>query len=156
MAGAGVDHLRPAVGDRRDGRRAARAPAKKAEGLGWLAKYVRAQSRRTGVADVRFGEPFSLRERLDESDPLAMEKVAFEICDRINRTTPVVATSLVTLALLGVRDRALTLPEVRSVLEPLLDYVGGPRPADRRGRGGAAHASAACAGPWAAWPRPRW
>jgi len=35
----------------------------------------------------------------------------------------VTATSLVTLALLGVRDRALTLDQVRAVLLPLLDYV---------------------------------
>lgn len=97
--------------------------SKKSEGLGWLAGYVRAQRRRTGAVHLRFGEPFSLRERLAEGGPRAMEKVAFEVCDRINRATPVVATSLVTLALLGVRDRALTLPEVRSVLEPLLDYV---------------------------------
>jgi len=33
--------------------------------------------------------------------------VAFEVCVGINRVTPVVATALVTLALLGVRDRAM-------------------------------------------------
>jgi glycerol-3-phosphate O-acyltransferase len=49
--------------------------------------------------------------------------VAFEVCHRINRATPVTPTALVTLALLGVEDRALTLGEVRSILDPLLDYV---------------------------------
>jgi glycerol-3-phosphate O-acyltransferase len=54
---------------------------------------------------------------------LALQKVAFEVAVRINRVTPVTATALVTLALLGVRDRALTLGQVRGVLEPLRDYL---------------------------------
>ena len=41
----------------------------------------------------------------------------------INRVTPVVATALVTLALLGVRDRALTLGQVQRVLEPVRAYL---------------------------------
>ncbi len=51
------------------------------------------------------------------------------------------ATALVTLALLGVRDRALTLGQVQRVLEPVRDYVTerGPaalrRGAAHRGRG---------------------
>jgi glycerol-3-phosphate O-acyltransferase len=49
--------------------------------------------------------------------------VAFEVSDRINRVTPVTATSLVTLALLGVRDRALTLDEVQRLVDPLLEYI---------------------------------
>ena len=54
---------------------------------------------------------------------LALQKVAFEVAVRINRVTPVTATALVTLALLGVRDRALTLGQVRGVLEPLRSYL---------------------------------
>jgi len=99
--------------------------AKKAEGLRWLADYVRAQRRNVGSVRVRFGEPLSLREALREAGEggAQLEKVAFAVCDGINRATPVTATSLVTLALLGVRDRALTLDQVRAVLLPLLDYV---------------------------------
>jgi glycerol-3-phosphate O-acyltransferase len=54
---------------------------------------------------------------------LALQKVAFEVAVRINGVTPVTATALVTLALLGVRDRALTLGQVRGVLEPLRRYL---------------------------------
>src|SRR5262249_3777531 len=54
---------------------------------------------------------------------LALQKVAFEVAVRINRVTPATATALVTLALLGVRDRALTLGQVRGVLEPLRGYL---------------------------------
>ncbi len=52
-----------------------------------------------------------------------MQKVAFEVAGGINRTTPVTVNSLVTLALLGVRDRALTLDEVRAVVAPVRSYL---------------------------------
>ena len=105
--------------------------AKKAEGLGWLASYAKGQLARIGTVHVRFAEPLSLREALEpgghDDDPdarrLALQKVAFEVAVRINRVTPVTATALVTLALLGVRDRALTLGQVRGVLEPLRGYL---------------------------------
>jgi len=98
---------------------------KQAEGLKWLANYVRAQSRNAGTVQVRFGDPFSLRTALDEAGEgsAQLEKVAFRICDGINRATPLASTSLVTLALLGVRDRALTLDQVTRVVAPLLDHV---------------------------------
>ena len=69
---------------------------------------------------------------------------------RINRVTPATATALVTLALLGVRDRALTLAQVRQVLEPLRDYLA-ERGAAALGRG-AAHRRTGCAACWARWP----
>jgi glycerol-3-phosphate O-acyltransferase len=110
--------------------------AKKAEGLGWLAAYARGQLSRIGTVHVRFAEPISLRAALPPGGPgrdpaappkdawrLALQKVAFEVAVRINRVTPVTATALVTLALLGVRDRALTLGQVRGVLEPLRGYL---------------------------------
>jgi glycerol-3-phosphate O-acyltransferase len=107
--------------------------AKKAEGLGWLAAYARGQLARIGTVYVRFAEPLSLRAALPPGDPdgdkdawrLALQKVAFEVAVRINRVTPATATALVTLALLGVRDRALTLGQVRGVLEPLRGYLRG-------------------------------
>ena len=60
-----------------------------------------------------------------------LEKVAFRICDGINQATPVTPLSLLTLALLGRRDRALTFEQVRRVVAPLLDYVDSR---DLRGR----------------------
>lgn len=109
--------------------------AKKGEGLSWLASYARAQLSQIGTAYVRFGLPISLRETLDttlavpgeETDAdarrLALQKAAFEVAVGINAVTPVIATSLVTLTLLGVRDRALTLPQVALVLSPVREYV---------------------------------
>jgi glycerol-3-phosphate O-acyltransferase len=98
--------------------------AKSPESVGWLIGYARAQGRGFGKVHVRFGEPLSLREALESAgDDHPVEKVAFEVLHRINRATPVTPISLVTLALLGVEDRALTLQGVRSRLQPLLGYI---------------------------------
>jgi glycerol-3-phosphate O-acyltransferase len=69
--------------------------------------------------------PLSLRQALADAGEgsAQLEKVAFRIMVGINRATPVTATSLVTFALLSVRDRALTLEEVREVIAPLLDHL---------------------------------
>jgi glycerol-3-phosphate O-acyltransferase len=74
---------------------------------------------------VHFGEPLSLRDLIKETgaSAISLDKMAFRICDGINRVTPVNSTSLVTLALLGCRDRALTFYEVALLTAPLLDYV---------------------------------
>lgn len=108
-----------------------RGVPKRGEGLGWLADYARHQLTPMGDVQVRFAEPISLRSYLDRGEgdrgegdrKLALQKLAFEVAVGINRVTPVLATALVTLALLGVRDRALTLGQVRGVLEPVLDDV---------------------------------
>ncbi|HWN25502.1 MAG TPA: glycerol-3-phosphate 1-O-acyltransferase [Actinomycetospora sp.] len=119
--------------------------AKTPEGLRWLMGYARAQRRPVGGVHVSFGEPLSLRSALTTAhdpaldarpsdDPhsavddsparrLALQKTAFEVFVRINRVTPVTPIALAALALLGVRDRALTLSQVRRVVEPVLDYV---------------------------------
>jgi glycerol-3-phosphate O-acyltransferase len=54
---------------------------------------------------------------------LAVQKTAFEVSHRINAVTPITASALVTLPLLGIEDRALTVAEIQSVLHPLLAYV---------------------------------
>ena len=76
------------------------------------------------------GEPVSLGKSLGPRRPDAngegrrhrVERVAFEVCHRINRATPVTATALVTLALLGVDDRALTLGDIEAVVAPFIRY----------------------------------
>jgi glycerol-3-phosphate O-acyltransferase len=102
--------------------------AKAKENLLWLAGYARTQQQRIGNAYVRFGEPLSLREALARADAdgggkWTVAKIAFEVFQRINRATPVTANALVALALLGVRDRALTLSEVQELVLPLLAYA---------------------------------
>jgi glycerol-3-phosphate O-acyltransferase len=95
------------------------------ESLSWLVGYARAQGRGFGKVRIEFGETLSLREALEEDRDRGheVERVAFEVSHRINRATPITETALVTLALLGSEERALTLEELRVTLEPLLDYV---------------------------------
>jgi glycerol-3-phosphate O-acyltransferase len=111
-----------------------RGAAKRTESLGWLLRYARMQRGTLGSVHVRFGEPLHLADALrgfgstpEETDPsvkrLARSKVAFEICTRINRATVATAPALVSFALLGVGDRALTFDEARCVLDPILAYV---------------------------------
>lgn len=103
--------------------------AKSKEGLAWLTGYARMQQRWIGSAFVRFGEPLSLRDALQRADSenggnrWTVEKIAFEVFQRINQATPVTGPALVTMALLGVRDRALTRVEVRELVDPLIRYA---------------------------------
>ena len=102
--------------------------AKKSEGFGWFVRYLRQQGGSRSVVHLRIGEPLSLREGManvsnGKTPGHAVEKLAFEVLHRINRATPVTAPALVTMALLGAEDRALTLDEVRASLEPLTTYV---------------------------------
>ncbi|MEU2043560.1 glycerol-3-phosphate 1-O-acyltransferase [Nocardia niwae] len=58
-----------------------------------------------------------------ELERRAVQRLAFEVAVGINAVTPVTVNALVTLALLGVDGRALTLGEVRTVLNPVLGYI---------------------------------
>ena len=103
-----------------------RGGEKRPETIGWLLNYPRSTGRGFGSVNVCLGEPLSLRRALgpDEDDTRRhrIEKVAFEVLHRINRATPVTLTALVTLALLGDDDRALTLDGIGAVIDPFLRY----------------------------------
>jgi len=110
-----------------------RGAKKKKESFGWFLDVIRSIRSRYGQIYINFGDPLSLRETLGEpgaaaapgrdGHDLAIQKLAFEVAVRIDRVTPITPTSLVTLGLLGVGDRALSLAETRAILEPLLEYV---------------------------------
>ncbi|CRK56122.1 Glycerol-3-phosphate acyltransferase [Alloactinosynnema sp. L-07] len=106
----------------------ARGGSKRPEDLRWLVNFAREQRQRLGRAYLDFGEPFSLSERLAElradeaAAPHVIERVALDVCHRINRATPVTPTAVVSLAMLGA-DRALSLDEVLATVAPLADYL---------------------------------
>jgi glycerol-3-phosphate O-acyltransferase len=90
-----------------------RGAVKHAEGLRWLVDYARRQGRPSGRVQVGFGEPLAVSSALRRygvaEDPrLALSKLAFDVCTRINRSTPVTRTGMVTLAMLGGDGRSLT------------------------------------------------
>jgi glycerol-3-phosphate O-acyltransferase len=112
-----------------------RGAAKQKESFGWFLGVVRKLRHRYGHVHINFGEPLSLRQALGPADPeappsaddgerdLTLQKLAFEVSVRINRATPITATSLLTLALLGAGDRAVSIGEIRMLLRNLLDYL---------------------------------
>jgi glycerol-3-phosphate O-acyltransferase len=109
-----------------------RGAVKQAEGLRWLVGYARRQNRASGRVQVHFGEPIAALEALERHDTatdsrLALSKLAFEICTKINAATPLTPTGVVTLAMLGVDDRSLTATEVCRVLEPVRRYADARR-----------------------------
>jgi glycerol-3-phosphate O-acyltransferase len=115
---------------------------KKPESLGWMLRYARAHRTDLGTAHVRFAQPISLREALQQTGDSdnRVEKVAFQVMDGINRATPVTSTSLAGFALLGEKPRAYTRTQVERILEPMLGYIDGrglpgPDPAQCRGDG---------------------
>jgi glycerol-3-phosphate O-acyltransferase len=107
--------------------------AKKRESFGWFLETIRSQRRRYGNIHIRFGEPIYLSEALGEAgsaaapqaneEDIAIQKLAFEVSVRINRATPITPTSLVTMALLGVGEQALTKDEICAALANLLFYI---------------------------------
>ena len=101
----------------------ARGQVKKKEGMGWALGYLRTQHRSYGKIYVRFGEPVSLRETIGppggeehEDNSIVLQKLGFEVATRINQVTPISASALVTLALLGGLGRALTFDQVVAVV----------------------------------------
>ena len=106
---------------------------KRKESFGWMVGVIRALRKRYGRIHVRFGEPVSLADQLGEPNEIkkeepdekeiALQKLAFEVSVRINRVTPITPTSLLTLALLGTGDTALTVPQVQKGLANLMRSV---------------------------------
>ncbi len=109
----------------------ARGAPKQAESLSRALRYMRAQGIRRGQVHLAFGEPMSLAGKIGgdwAALPRArqrrvIEKLGIEVMHRINSVTPVTAMGLVTLCLLDLGGRALTLAEIEAGLVPVLDYI---------------------------------
>jgi glycerol-3-phosphate O-acyltransferase len=110
----------------------ARGEPKRKESFAWLVDFVRAnRGQRYGKIYVRFGEPLSLRQLLGpptgssnasgDDRKAALQRIGFEVSWRINDATPVTATALLTLALLGAHGRALTFDQVGAAIRVHLE-----------------------------------
>jgi glycerol-3-phosphate O-acyltransferase len=105
-----------------------RGAIKHAEGLRWLVGYARQLDKPSGRIQVRFGEPLPVSAALaahgaPRNPKLALAKLSFDICKRINDATPITRPGMVTLALLGLGGRSLTAPELCEVLAPFQRYA---------------------------------
>ncbi|MCV7314797.1 glycerol-3-phosphate 1-O-acyltransferase [Mycolicibacillus parakoreensis] len=112
----------------------ARGGEKTPEGVSWLYSFIKAQGERNyGKIYVRFPDAVSMRHYLGPADGpigadldakrLAMQKMAFEVAWRIQRSTPINATALVSALLLTTRGQALTLGQLHHTLQDSLDYL---------------------------------
>jgi glycerol-3-phosphate O-acyltransferase len=101
---------------------------KRPENVRWLFSYARGLRHRLGRIYINFGAPVPLHERMVAlraeglTDRQVVERVALDICHRLNQATPVSATAAVSVAMLGA-DRALTLDEVCATVAPLARYL---------------------------------
>jgi glycerol-3-phosphate O-acyltransferase len=101
---------------------------KRPENARWLFSYARGLRHRLGRIYINFGAPVPLYERMVAlraeglTDRQVVERVALDICHRLNQATPVSATAAVSVAMLGA-DRALTLDEVCATVAPLARYL---------------------------------
>ena len=121
------------ISDVGDYSREARGGVKQKEGIGWFVKVIRSLKRSYGNIHVRFGEPVSLRGELGEpgaaeaGDPeeknLPVQKLAFEVCHRINGVTPITPNAAICLALLGAGERAVSVDELLYLLKNLVAYA---------------------------------
>jgi glycerol-3-phosphate O-acyltransferase len=101
---------------------------KRPENARWLFSYARGLRHRLGRIYINFGAPVPLYERMVAlraeglTGRQVVERVALDICHRLNQATPVSATAAVSVAMLGA-DRALTLDEVCAIVAPLARYL---------------------------------
>lgn len=106
--------------------------SKKGESLGWFLRYAKRLGGRYGRIYLRFGDPVALHETPDAPDltdsqlltndpDIEIQKLAFEVCYRINEITPATPTSLVILSLLC-RD-SVTEPHIRADVQSLSRFV---------------------------------
>jgi len=106
---------------------------KRRESLGWFIGYIRGMQATGGRIYVRFAEPLSLAHPMDltkrlfaPDDPagrIRVQKLAFEVCNRIEHATPIKSTDLLTLVLLGAAGRALGLDEIRRAAAGVLELI---------------------------------
>lgn len=110
----------------------ARGLPKRPENARWMVSYARGLRHRLGCIYINFGTPVPLADRLAGlreqglDDQQVLERVALDVCHRINRVTPVSATAAVCVAMLGA-DRSLTLGEVCATVAPLAKYLSARR-----------------------------
>ncbi|MGI9237465.1 MAG: 1-acyl-sn-glycerol-3-phosphate acyltransferase [Woeseiaceae bacterium] len=106
---------------------------KRKESLSWFIGYITGMKARNGKIYVRFAEPVALSDSTAVSDAvfstgsssqqIQVQKIAFEVCSRIEHVTPVTITDLVTMVLLAANERALTEQQIRDHARQIVTLV---------------------------------
>lgn len=104
-----------------------RGAVKRGENLRWLARYARAQHQPSGTVDVHFAEALSVPAAIARAygdRRAATGDLARQVGRRIQHVTPVTATALIGLVMLGPdHQRPRTPQEIHSALAEPLDLM---------------------------------
>ncbi len=108
--------------------REAQGKGKEGESIGWLVSAIRSLRRRYGDIYIRFGEPVSVAEvlastEIDDVTSVGLQKMAFEVMYRIGQSTPATPVSVVSIALLGFRGKAVSATELADECASLIDFI---------------------------------
>jgi len=95
---------------------------KRKESLGWFFNYVFGMRQPNGKVYVRYGDPVPLEQPaaqtpgLDNSSDQELQvdvnRMAFEVCTRIEQITPIKSADVLAMVLLGANQRAMTANEM--------------------------------------------
>jgi glycerol-3-phosphate O-acyltransferase len=100
---------------------------KRKESLKWFLDYIAGMKSKYGKVYVRFAKPIALSEVVPASDEVAgethVQKLAFEICSRIERSIPITLTDLVTLILLAANGRALDAGQIWRQASDIVELI---------------------------------
>jgi glycerol-3-phosphate O-acyltransferase len=93
------------------------------ETLRWFLRYLGGLRQPMGRIYVDFGEPVVLEESPSPDEPLALQKIAFQVGVETNRVTPITLVSLATMILLGSAPRAMTRRELLAEIDALVAWA---------------------------------
>lgn len=104
---------------------------KRKESLRWFIDYIAGMKAKFGKIYVRFAEPVALSTSAHVADAMLaadadrarVQKLAFEVCSRIEHAKPINATDLVTLVLLAANNRSLDTDQIAAQSGAIVDLV---------------------------------
>ena len=100
---------------------------KRKESLKWFIDYIAGMKSKYGKVYVRFAKPIALSENVPASGDIAegshVQKLAFEICSRIERSMPITLTDVVTMVLLAANGRALDAGQIWRQASDILELI---------------------------------
>ncbi len=104
---------------------------KRKESLKWFIDYIAGMKAKYGKIYVRFAEPVALSTTVPVADAMLVadadkahvQKLAFEVCSRIEHAKPINATDLVTLVLLAANDRSLESGQIEAQAGEIIDLI---------------------------------
>ena len=108
-----------------------RGQPKRKESLKWFIDYIAGMKAKYGKIYVRFAEPVALSDTVPVSEAMLtsdagraqVQKLAFEVCSRIENAKPINPTDLVTLVLLAAQGRGLDCAQIAGQAADIVDLI---------------------------------